>query len=57
MGIEPTARYGRAADFEDQEGHQTLIASVRNFAFSWSGGKHAPVRGAACEADGIEIFQ
>ncbi len=28
MGIEPTARYWRAADFEDQEGHQTLIASA-----------------------------
>ncbi len=27
MGIEPTARFGRAADFEDREGHQTPIAS------------------------------
>ncbi len=28
MGIEPTARFWRATGFEDQEGHQTLIASV-----------------------------
>src|SRR4051812_13694065 len=28
MGIEPTTRGERAAGFEDQEGHQTPIASV-----------------------------
>ena len=28
MGIEPTARFGRATDFEDQGDHQTPIASV-----------------------------
>jgi hypothetical protein len=27
MGIEPTARSWRATGFEDQEGHQTPIAS------------------------------
>jgi hypothetical protein len=30
MGIEPTARFGRAAGFEDQGGHQTPIASLRD---------------------------
>ncbi len=28
MGIELTARYWRADDFEDQDGQQTLIAST-----------------------------
>ncbi len=28
MGIEPTARFGRATGFEDQGDHQTPIASV-----------------------------
>ncbi len=34
MGIEPTARFRRAAGFEDQGGHQTPIASV---ATKWHG--------------------
>ena len=34
MGIEPTARFRRAAGFEDQGGHQTPIASI---ASRWHG--------------------
>ena len=42
MGIEPTARCWRAADFEDQEGHQTLIASGSPAAWSCNAGRQAP---------------
>ena len=28
MGIEPTTRFGRVSDFEDQGSHQTPVASM-----------------------------
>ena len=33
MGIEPTARFGRATGFEDRGGHQTPLASETEKAF------------------------
>ncbi len=59
MGIEPTTRFRRAAGFEDQEGHQTPIASLRRRALAASTvtPKDATIADPLRELDRIEIFQ